>query len=92
MNWKKNAQLALSISALGMVGCGGETMMIDPPDGPVYTYIVNTADVPEADMTTGRIAGFNLDGVDSTGASERSAIGEQRACVGMKGLFPHHYT
>jgi hypothetical protein len=72
MNWKKNAQLALSISALGMVGCGPtEMMMVDPPGGPVYTYIVNTADVPEADMTTGRIAGFNLDGVDSTGASER---------------------
>lgn len=68
MNWKKNAQLALSISALGMVGCGpGETTM----PGATYTYIVNTADVPEADMTTGRIPGFNLDGVDSSGASDR---------------------
>ncbi len=51
----------------GGVGDGGP----DPTGGVTVTYIVNTADIPEPDFTSGRVPGFNLDGEDSTGTSER---------------------
>lgn len=73
MNWKKNALTALAISAIGgtTVACGpGTEPGDDPDDGMTISYIVSTADVPEPDMTTGNLPGFDLDGMNSAGTSD----------------------
>lgn len=73
MDWKKLAWCAvLSGASMGLIACGDDDGMMpgpdDPNDGMTRVYVVSVVSVPAAETGPNpRAAGFNLDGLDSTG-------------------------
>ena len=65
MDWKKLALCAaLAAGSLNLVACGDDPGMM-VPDPVTHTYVISTISIPEATGTMA--AGFNLDGMVSTG-------------------------